>query len=111
MERIKEVAFINESCKKAYLKLKEGKFEEKQLYDFISRAIDDLKSNPFCGIKIQTKLIPEKYIKEYEVENLWKYNLPNAWRLLYTIAGNQIKIVSVILNWMNHKDYERLFKF
>ena len=32
MERIKEVAFADEKLLKSYLELKEGKFEEKQLF-------------------------------------------------------------------------------
>ncbi len=42
-------------------------------------------------------MIPKEYIKKYKIDNLWKYNLPNAWRLLYTIKGNEVMIVSVIL--------------
>jgi Txe/YoeB family toxin of Txe-Axe toxin-antitoxin module len=111
MERIKEIAFIEESLKKSFIELKEGKFEERKLFEFISRAIEDLRKNPFCGTRIQNKLIPKEYIQKYEIDNLWKYDLPNAWRLLYTVAGNNIKIISIILSWMTHKDYEKLFGY
>ncbi len=37
--------------------------------------------------------------------------MPNAWRLLYTIETNEIRIVSIILEWMNHKDYEKRFNY
>ena len=50
------VAFISEKIKEQFEKLKQGKFEDKQLYHFIQRAIDDLKQNPFSGIKIPKKL-------------------------------------------------------
>lgn len=50
-------------------KLKEGTFEEKQLYKFIDRATDDLKKNPFCGIKIPRRLWPRSYIKKLRVLN------------------------------------------
>ena len=110
MEKINEVAFIDEGLKKSFLELREGKFEERKLFEFISRAIEDLRRNPFCGIRIQNKLIPKEY-KKYEIDNLWKYDLPNAWRLLYTIVGNNVKIVGVLLSWMNHKDYEKLFGY
>ena len=110
-ERIKQVAFINENLKKAYSELNESRFEEKKLYEFISRAITDLKENPFCGIKIPKRLWPKEYISKFDITNLWKYNLPDAWRLLYTLSGDNIKIVSIILEWMNHKDYERKFKY
>jgi len=111
MNRIKEVAFANQKLKQAYLELREGKFEEKKLYGFINRAVDDLKENPFCGTKIPKALWPKEYIKSYSITNLWKYNLPNAWRLIYTLIGDEVKIVSMILEWFGHKDYERRFNY
>lgn len=111
MIKIKEVAFANISLKESYFELKQGKFEEKQLFEFINKVIDDLKENPFCGVRIPKELWPKEYIKKYEVTNLWKYNLPNSWRLIYTIIGNEVKIVSMILEWMNHKDYEKRFHY
>ena len=111
MIRIKEVAFANQNLKQAYLKLKEGKFEEKKLFEFINRAIDDLKENPFCGARIHKKLWPKEYIKKYKITNLWKYNLPSSWRLTYTLMGDEVKIISMVLEWMDHKDYERRFKY
>ena len=111
MKRITNVAFASQNLEKAYNSLKEGKFEDNKLYDFIMRAKKDLKINPNSGIRIPTRLIPKEYLQKYGINNLWKYNLPNAWRLLYSIIGDEIKIVAMILDWMNHKDYERLFKF
>ena len=74
------VAFANTKLEKDFEKLKKGKFEDKQLYDFIQRAISDLKKNPICGVKITRKLWPRGYIKKYKIKNLWKYNLPDGWR-------------------------------
>src|SRR3989344_4818467 len=97
------VGFATEDITKAFNELKDGKFEDKQLYGFIQRAIDDLKKNPFVGKNIPKNLIPKEYIKKYGVDNLRKYDLPNAWRLIYTLKGNELLIVSVILEWMDHK--------
>ena len=47
------VAFISKKLKHDFELLKEGKFEDKQLYGYIDRAMDDLKKNPACGTKIQ----------------------------------------------------------
>ena len=72
------VVFISQKIKKEFEELQKGKFEDKKLYEFISRAIEDLKSNPLCGIKIPKDLWPKEYVKNYQITNLWKYNLPNA---------------------------------
>ena len=105
------VAFINERLKKEFSELSEGKFEDKKLYSYIMRAIDDLKQNPASGIKIPKSLWPAEYVRDYQITNLWKYNLPNAWRLVYTIESTEVKIISFILEWFNHKDYEKRFRY
>ncbi len=110
-KRIKRVAFIDASLKESFDKLRKGKFEDRQLADFIDRAMDDLKENPYCGIKIPKKLWPKEYFTKYKIKNLWKYDLPNAWRLAYTIKGDNIQIVSVLLEWFNHKNYEKRFGY
>ena len=105
------VAFISEKLKSDFDSLKVGKFEDQKLYKFIDRAIEDLKKDPLCGTKIQKKLWPKEYTKKYDITNLWKYDLPNAWRVIYTIENDEIKIVNIILEWFDHKDYEKKFKY
>ena len=111
MNKIKQVAFVDLKLKKAYSELEKGKFEDRQLRKFIERAIGDLKADPLCGIKVPKPLWPKEYLKKYKINNLRKYNLPNAWRLLYSLKGDELAIISVILEWMNHKDYEKRFKY
>ena len=105
------VAFISEKIKKEFEELEKGKFEDKKLYEFILRAIDDLKKNAMCGKKIPRNLWPADYIKKYNITNLWKYNLPNAWRLVYTIETDEVKIMSFILEWFSHPEYDRKFGY
>ena len=105
------VAFVNQKLKHDFNLLKEGNFEDKKLYEFIDRARDDLKKNPSCGTKIPKKLWPKEYIQKYEITNLWKYDLPNAWRLIYIIETDEIMIMNIILEWFSHKEYERRFKY
>ena len=80
-----EIQFVNEKLMKAFEKLSHGNYEEKELRRFIERSFRDISENPFCGIQIPKRLIPKEYIQKYRVHNLWKYNLPNAWRLIYYI--------------------------
>ncbi len=105
------VAFISEKLKKEFEELEKGEFPDKQLYKYICRAVDDLKLSFSCGIKIPKKLWPYEYIKNYSITNLWKYDLPNGWRLVYTIEADEIKIMSIILEWFDHKNYERRFGY
>lgn len=111
IERMKHVGFADEETKQAFFALSKGKFEEKQLLHNLEKAVDELKENPFVGIKIPQKLWPKQYIKKYCINNLRKYDLPDGWRLIYTIKGNEIEIISVILEWFKHKDYEKKFGY
>lgn len=78
----------------------------------IVRAIKDLKVNAFSGIQVPKRLFPKGYIVKYGINNLWKYDLPNGWRLFYTVtAENEVELISAILDWFDHKDYERKMKY
>jgi hypothetical protein len=103
-ERIKRVAFAEGKLLEEYNELEKS---DRLLYGFISRALDDLKENPECGIHIPKRLIPKVYVQKYGINNLWKYNLPGYWRLIYSITGSKAEVISIVLEWMSHKEYDR----
>lgn len=105
------IKFVDEKLKAAFYKLEEGNNPEKKLFKAISQAMDNLEENAFCGIQIPKKLIPREYIIRYKVKNLWKYNLPNSWRLIYSVVNDEIVVISLILEWFDHKDYEKRFRY
>ena len=112
MELNSAVKFGDENLKKAYHELESGKFEDKQLKEWLDRAVADLRKNAFSGIQIPKRLIPQVYQAKYgPLTNLWKYNLPNAWRLIYTIKRDEVVVLSVVLEWMTHKEYEKRFGY
>lgn len=109
--RIRRIAFIDVKLSRAFDELKSGKFEDKQLAVEINDAMDRLKENPLLGIRIERRLWPKEYVIRYGIDNLRKYDLRNGWRLLYTLAGNKIEIVAILLEWLDHKSYERRFGY
>jgi len=106
-----QIKYAEEKVKKSLEELKISKTEDQKLYKWINRAMDDLEENAFCGIQIQKKLIPKVYIEKYGIDNLWKYDLPKGWRLIYSVVNGDVQILSIILEWMCHKDYERRFGY
>jgi len=107
-----KVVFGNSKLNDSFDKLKKSKTEDKKLYEWLVRAFEDLENDSFCGIQISKKLTPREYEKKFgKIDNLWKYNLPNAWRLIYTIKTNEIIVLSIVLEWMGHKKYERKFNY
>jgi len=108
INKILEVIFANKKLEKSFLDID----EDDEVKKGIKKAIKQLKENPLAGIQIPKKLIPYEYVKEYGIKNLWKYDLPNGWRLIYSITTpSKIEIISVIIEWFNHKNYERKFKY
>lgn len=103
-----KVVFINEKLEETFNLMSDDDFTKKA----IIRAINDLSQNAFSGIQVPKRLIPKIYIRNYGINNLWKYDLPKGWRLLYTItADNEVELISAILEWFDHKEYERRFKY
>ena len=64
-----QIKFAEEKLKESFEKLKDSKTEDKKLYEWINRALNDLEENAFCGIRIQKRLIPKVYIEKYEILN------------------------------------------
>jgi len=110
-ERIRRVEFIDAGMFDAYKKLCKGSFEEKQLAEQIERVIDELKKNPLLGVIVPRDLWPKEYVKRYSITNLRKYDLPKGWRLIYTLVGNEVEIISIILEWFDHKGYALRFGY
>jgi len=101
-----EIQFADEKLQETYENVKEEPLKKQ-----LERALCDIKENPFCGIQIPKKQIPKEYIQKYNAKNIWKYNLPGAWRLIYSIEGGEAIIITIILDWMDHKTYEKKFKY
>ena len=85
--------------------------EEIQLLKSIKQKIDFIKSNPFYGNPIAKNLIPEEYKIKYKVINLFRVELSQFWRMLYTLKGDEIEIVAFVLDILPHPDYDKKFGY
>jgi len=110
MRKAAKIKFLDDSLRNSFYKLSKGDDSERELFRFINQAFDNIEINGFCGIQMSKRLIPKEY-KKLDIKNLWKYDLPNGWRLLYSITNSEIQIISLILEWLSHKEYERKLKY
>lgn len=101
------VIFADEKMEGAFEFLSEGDWLKRA----ILRAMDNLKENVFCGEKIKKDLIPKEYIQKYDIDNLYWYQLPNAWRLVYSVVADGVEILAIIIEYFDHKKYERRFNY
>lgn len=68
-----------------------------------------LQRNPFYGTQIQKHLFPHAF---GEYENLWKLDLPGAFRAVYSILARPGGGVRVAIEWIgDHDEYDRLFGY
>ena len=85
--------------------------EEMRLLRSIKQKIDFVKANPFYGDNISKTLIPKEYVVKYNAKNLWRVELINYWRMLYTIKGDQIEVICFVLDILNHEEYNKKFGY
>ena len=81
------------------------------IFRSVERVKGWLKENPFAGEQVQKSLIPRHYINKYDVTNLWRIDLSDYWRLVYTIQSNEIEIIDFVLNIVDHKRYDKIFGY
>jgi len=109
-----EVRFSKEFSEE-YAKLKRraesGQGEARYLVKMIDKGITKLKRDREAGKRIPKRLIPRVYVVKYGVTNLWKLNLDRYWRMIYTIVGDEVRLVSVVIEILNHKKYDRKFGY
>ncbi len=101
------VVFADSRLEKEFNSLSENHWLKKSL----KRVIEKLKQNVFCGERIKKELIPQEYIQKYGIDNLLWYPLPNGWRLVYSILMDDEKIIAYIIEYFDHKNYERRFGY
>lgn len=85
--------------------------DHQTLLKSIKQKIELLKANPEYGIHIPKDRLPKAYVIQYEVNNLWKANLSDGWRMIYTIRGSNVEIISLILDILDHRSYNRKFGY
>lgn len=81
------------------------------LWKSINACLDELKSNAQAGVKIPRNLWPGDYARNYGITNLYKRNLAGAYRLLYTIYVESGRVKVLAIDFMPHKEYEKLFGY
>lgn len=114
-----EIIFDKEAFKH-YLKLKEYVEKKKssskkptysQLLKSLEKVLDKLKQNPYSGDLIPRKYIPKETISSYGTDKLFRIELVGYWRLIYTLVGDEIRIIVFVLEFMDHDDYNKRFNY
>ena len=81
------------------------------LLNAINRLFDIIVDNPFYGENAKKDLIPNEYRQKYDASNLFIADLPDYWRMIYTLESDEIEIIAFILDILDHPSYNKKFGF
>lgn len=90
---------------------KEGNGASAILLKKLRKGVDKLKNNYRAGKHIPKDRIPQHYKTKFGVTNLWKLNIDPVFRLVYTVRGTEAEVMTVILEFFDHKAYEKRFGY
>ena len=65
---------------------------EKSIFNAINKKVEMIKQNPHYGDAVAKNLIPLRYKLRYGVTNLFRVELPDYWRMLYTLTKAVMKL-------------------
>ena len=81
------------------------------IFRSIERVRGWLKDNPFVGDQVKKNQIANYYVQKYGVTNLWRIELSNYWRLIYTIQSSEVEIIDFVLDIIDHEEYDKKFGY
>jgi len=86
---------------------------ERMILNAVNNKVKLIKINHHYGNPIAKKLIPNEYRLKYGVTNLFRVELPNFWRMLYTLTDSEteIEIIAFVLDLINHNQYDKKFGY
>jgi hypothetical protein len=85
--------------------------KKSHIYKDIDSALMTLKRDCMAGVRIQQNIWPKIYVQKYGITNLFKFNLEEGFRLLYTVITDLDGLSVVVLESLNHKEYEKRFGY
>lgn len=102
---------VSKAVEKLSAKARKGDAEAIYLLGVFDKSVSKLAQSAEAGKHIRKALWPAEYCRKYGITNLWKLNLDAFWRVIYTLRGEQAEIIGFVIDLLDHKKYERKFKY
>lgn len=61
--------------------------------------------------KGKSPYISKGVFERYGTDKIFRVKLVGYWRLLYTLIGEDVKIIAFILEFMDHDRYDKIFGY
>lgn len=83
-----------------------------KLYKSITDTINLIRNDPTLGDHVSHNKIPSYYIKKYKIKTLFRIELIDYWRLLYSIhTFDDVGIGILVLDALDHEKYNKRFGY
>ena len=82
-----------------------------QLLSSINIALRNIKLDSHFGDLIPRKYLNKKIIERYGTDKIFRVELVGYWRMLYTLIGDEARIIAFVLEYMDHSKYDKLFGY
>lgn len=106
-----KIIFGDKRLENAFNNLSDKDSTKKGLIKAIREIKNDFKVGRLITKDTHNKNKIKNLLNKHKTDNIRIYNLPTAWRMLYSITRTEdIRILAVILDWISHKDYEKLLR-
>lgn len=86
---------------------------DRSILNAVNKKVELIKANFHYGEPIAKDKIPQEYRQKYGINNLFRVELPQFWRMLYSLnpGETEIEIVAFVLEISDHGKYDKLFGY
>ena len=110
-----KIILSKKARKSYYFIIDKSKFSK--IYRFILNSLKNkfelIRNNPQYGNSVNKRLIPYSYKSKFAVNNLFRIELSNFWRMIYFLTKNENnqEIIVYVLDIVDHKSYNKIFNY
>ena len=102
-----KIVFVNVKLKEDFDNLEK---EDPIMKQEILMAFREIQKNAFVGTELKKHQLPREYEKKLGIHNVWKYEMKNSWKIIYSVENRGTIIIAIILEWNDYKNYENMIR-
>jgi hypothetical protein len=70
--------------------------EDRKSYRVLQRIRRELRMQHRSGRRIPTNNIPSIYNRMFDINNLWRLDVPGGGTVLYSVMGQELRIIDIV---------------
>ena len=95
-----------------YNKLKTNPQKNKAILEALNNGKQQLENSDYLlGANHKKDTIPKSYIQKYSLQALYHFDMPDSYRLMYTVRRALDGKEALFLELLSHDEYNKLFGY